>query len=141
MRDWITNDFWWKLFSVFLAVAIWLTVHQIRDEPSVTPTSGNTLSIGSVPVTIISASADVHEFHALPDAVAIQVSGSPKALAELLQGKQIHAFVDLTNITNAAPNLRRSVQVTTPPGVTLVAVDPSEVGVLLPAVKEEDKHE
>ncbi len=133
MRAWITNDFWWKLFSVFLAVAVWLTVHKVREDPSVVPaTGGNMLSIGSVPVMIVSARADVRDFHALPGTVAVQVSGSPKDLAAVLQSKQIHAFVDLTDITNATPNLRRRVEVSTPPGVTLVSVDPPEVGMLFP---------
>jgi len=37
MRDWITKDFWWKLFSVTLAVIIWLTVHKIYEEPKHPP--------------------------------------------------------------------------------------------------------
>jgi len=133
MRAWITNDFWWKLFSVFLAVAVWLTVHKVREEPVFAPAAaGNTLSIGSVPVMVVSAGADVRDFHALPGTVAVQVSGSPKDLAAVLQSRQIRAFVYLTDITNAAPNLRRHVEVSTPPGVTLVSVDPPEVGMLFP---------
>jgi hypothetical protein len=40
--------------------------------------------------------------------------------------------VDLTDIADAAHGLKRRVEVSTPPGVTLINVDPPEVGVLFP---------
>jgi YbbR domain-containing protein len=133
MRDWITNDFWWKLFSVFLAVAVWLTVHKVREEPAVSSVeSGNTLSIGSVPVMVISAGSDVRDFHTLPGTVTVQVNGSRAALAAVLQAKQIHAYVNLTDIANNTSNLKGRVEIAMPPGVTLINVDPPEVGILLP---------
>jgi YbbR domain-containing protein len=136
MRDWITKDFGWKLFSVFLAVAIWLTVHKVREDPlPISPTAGNTATYGSVPVQVVSAAADVRDFRALPGSVSVQVSGSPKILATL-QANQIHVVVDLTGITNTASSSRLDVQVFTPPGVMLVSVEPAEVGLLIPPVKE-----
>lgn len=136
MREWITNDLRWKLFSVFLAVAVWLTVHKIREEPPpIAPTTGNTLTYGSVPVQVVSATADVRGFHALPASVAVQVSGSPKALATL-QANQIHVVADLTGLTNPASNVRLGVQVSAPPGVTLIGVEPAEVGLLIPPSKD-----
>jgi len=132
MRDWITNDFWWKLFSGFLAVAVWLTVHKVREEPGVTGVAtGNTLTYGSVPVLVVSAASDVRDFRVLPGMVTVKVSGAPEVIA-VLQANQIHAVVDLTDIADATHTLKRRVEVSTPPRVTLVSVDPPEVGVLFP---------
>ncbi|MDD5138868.1 MAG: CdaR family protein [Verrucomicrobiales bacterium] len=128
MRDWITKDFWWKLFSVFLAVAIWLTVHKTAVPTSVV--AGVPLTYGSVPVLVVSSASDVRDFRVLPGTVAVKVSGAAEVMA-VLQANQIHAVVNLTDIT-AARNLKRRVEVSTPPGVTLVSVDPPEVGVLFP---------
>ena len=133
MRGWITHDFWWKLFSVLLAVAIWLTIYKIREEPSLSAFSvaGVPLTYGSVPVLVVSAASDVRDFHVLPGTVAVKVSG-PQEVMAVLQANQIHPVVDLTDISAASPNLKRRVEVSTPPGVTLISVDPPEVGILFP---------
>ena len=132
MRDWVTKDFGWKLFSLFLAVSIWLTVHRIYEEPrtAVASAVGDTVTFGSLPVLIVSAASDVRDFRVAPGTVTVKVSGSPEVLA-VLQANQIRAVVDLTGI-EAAKELRRRVDVSTPPGVTLVSVDPPRVGIIVP---------
>jgi hypothetical protein len=134
MREWITNDFWWKLFSVFLAVAIWLTIYKIREEPPLSASSvaGVPATYGSVPILVVSAASDVQDFHVLPGMVEVKVSG-PREVMAVLQANQIHPVVDLTGISTTSPNnLKLRVEVSTPPGVTLVSVDPPEVGILFP---------
>jgi len=132
MRDWVTKDFGWKLFSLFLAVAIWLTVHKIYEEPGAAsgPAAGDTVTFGNLPVLVVSAASDVRDFRVAPATVAVKVSGSPEVMADL-QASQIHAVVDLTDVQSAR-DLRRRVDVSTPPGVTLVSVDPPKVGVIVP---------
>jgi YbbR domain-containing protein len=136
MHDWLTKDFGWKLFSLFLAVSVWLTVHKIRDEPelSVVAGGGDTLTYGNLPVLVVSAASDVRDFRVIPATVAVKVSGASEAIA-VLQANQIHAVVDLTDIA-AAHNLKRRVEVSTPPGITLVSVEPPEVGVIIPPVND-----
>jgi YbbR domain-containing protein len=132
MRDWVTNDLGWKLFSLFLAVAIWLTVHKIYEEPGAASglVGGNTVTFGNLPVLVVSAASDVRDFRVAPATVAVKVSGPPEIMADL-QANQIHAVVDLTDVQSAR-DLRRRVDVSTPPRVTLVSVDPPKVGVIVP---------
>jgi hypothetical protein len=138
MGDWITKDFWWKLFSLVLAVVIWLTVYKIREEPAVSvEVAGVPLTYGSLPVLVVSAASDVRDIRVLPGTVAVKVSGLAEVMA-VLQANQIHPVVDLTGIA-AARNLKRRVEVSTPPGVTLVSVEPAEVGVLFPPQSEGKK--
>ena len=138
MSDWMTKDFWWKLFSLVLAVAIWLTVYKIREAPVVpAAVAGVPLTYGSLPVLVVSAASDVRDFRVLPGTVAVKVSGPAEVMA-VLQANQIHPVVDLTDIT-AARNLKRRVEISMPPGVTLVSVEPAEVGILFPPQREEKK--
>jgi hypothetical protein len=136
LRDWFIKDLGWKLFSLILAVAIWLTVHKILEEsvpqtiePPLPP-SPITMTFTNLPVLIVSAAADVREFHVTPSAVTVSVSGRREIMAALL-ANQVHALVDLTDI-ETAHDLRRSVDISMPAGVALVDVNPAEVNVVIP---------
>ena len=136
MRDWFTKDFGWKLISLFLAVAIWLTVHKIYEEPSAASglAGGNTVTFGNLPVLVVSATADVRDFRAARLTVKVTVSGSAEDIAKL-QADQVHAVVNLTDI-GPERDLHLPVEVSAPPGVTLVSVDPPKVGVIIPPPPE-----
>ena len=131
MRDWITKDFWCKLFSVILAVAIWLTVHKVREEPVGSPSlADNTLTYTRIPVRIVSTGADMSQYRLAPSVVSVTVSG-PSEVMGVLQANQIRAAVDLSDLeTN--PELKRRVEVAVPFHVTLISVDPQKIGVIIP---------
>jgi YbbR domain-containing protein len=130
MRDWIAKDFGWKMFSVFLALVVWLTVHKIYEEPGAATSQARENTYGDLPVLVVSEASDVHDFRVVPATVSVTVSGPPDAMA-VLQADQIRATVDMT----AGKELRRKVEVSTPPNVTLVSVDPPRVSVITPPVK------
>jgi YbbR domain-containing protein len=127
MRDRITKDFGWKMFSVFLALVIWLTVHKIYEEPGAAAARARENTYSDLPVLIVSESADVHDFRVAPATVSVTVSGPPEAMSTL-QANEIRATIDLTT----GKELRRKVEISTPPNVTLVSVEPSRVSVILP---------
>jgi YbbR domain-containing protein len=133
MRDWLTNDIGWKIFSVILALVIWLTVHKIYEEPGAATTRARENIYGDLPVQVVSASSDVHDFHVAPATVSVTVSGPPDAMSTL-QANEIRATVDLTD----GKDLRRKVEVSTPPNVTLVSVDPPRVNVIVPPQKNKN---
>jgi hypothetical protein len=133
LRDWFIKDLGWKFFSVVLSVAIWLTVHNILgdSENSAAPVAGDKLTYDDLPVLLVSEASDVRDFHVIPATVAVTVSGRPDVMA-VLQANQIRAVVDLTGI-ESGKEMRRHVDVSTPPGVTLVSVKPSNVDVIVPS--------
>ena len=135
-RDWITHDFGWKLFSLILAMVIWLTIHNFLGGPRVPPEPGpgDRLTYDDLPVLPVSASADVRDYRVVPPTVKVTVSGPPAVMA-VLQANQIRAVVDLTGI-ESGKELRRQVDVSTPPGVTVDSVKPARVGVIIPPPPE-----
>ena len=136
MRHWFTNDVGWKLFSVILAVGIWITVHQILgggENPVALVVGEKQATYQNIAVLVVSSAADVRQFRVLPDMVSVTVSGSVTTLTAL-QPDQIRAVVDLTGI-ESAKELSRPVDVSLPPGQRLVSVNPNSVSVLVPAAQ------
>jgi YbbR domain-containing protein len=136
MREWITEDLGWKLFSVFLALVVWLTVHKVREEPTVPSAAlaGVTLTYGNLPVQVVSPTIDVRAYRVQPGVVTVKVSGSPEVIS-VLQANQIHPVVNVAGAMVAGT--QQPVEVSTPPGVTLVSVEPAEVVVQIPPKGDE----
>lgn len=133
VRDLFIKDWSWKLFSLLLALGIWLTVHRILQEasPPVESTGRSTLTYENLPVLIVSSAADVSHYRVAPTAVKVTVSG-PSEVMDKLQATQVRAVVDLTDITSAG-DWQRQVNIFAPPNVTLIRIEPQTVTVQPPA--------
>ena len=120
LRHLIFEDFWLKLFSLGLAVLIWLTV-TFASQPE-----GQRV-FADLPVRIVSSAADVRSFQVNPRGVDVTVQGNAK-IVQGLQSQDIRVIVDLTGL-ETAQNLHKPVEVSTPAGVSYVRVEPREVQV------------
>jgi YbbR domain-containing protein len=105
MRDWLTKDIGWKIFSVILALVVWVTVHNIYQEPGAATARARENTYGDLPVLVVSEAADVHDFRVLPATVSVTVSGPPEAMSTL-QANEIRATVDMTVGRNYAVKWR-----------------------------------
>jgi YbbR domain-containing protein len=136
MRDLFTKDLGWKLFSLFLAAAIWLTVNRILHEAYVPPTtsSGSPVTYGNLPVTVVSALADVRAFHIAPMTVKVTVTG-PASVMNTLQADQLHATVNVSGASLLRGQLL-PVEISTPPNVAVASIEPDKVLVIVPIVPD-----
>jgi hypothetical protein len=130
LRDFLTQNVGWKLLSLGLAVAIWLTVKTAINERG----TQSVRTFNNIPAQIVSGTTDVRTFRVIPDTVSITVRARPEVIGVLTE-REIHAFVDVTS-ADLSQNFNRRVQVATPIGITIVRVDPVEVAVEVPPRSE-----
>ncbi len=125
-RDFILKDFGWKLLSLALAVAIWLTVKGFSSD------NGNLTerTFADLPAQIVSGTTDPRPFRIAPEVVQVTVKGLPDAIKALTE-REIHVYVDVSN-ADPTRNVRKRVEVSTPTRITLVKVEPPEVEVIVP---------
>lgn len=132
MRDLFTKDLGWKIFSVALAAAIWFTVNGILHE-SATPlpdASIKTITYDNLSVTLVAATADVRAYRLAHTTVKVTVTG-PAAVMATLQAGELHATVNVTG-ASLANGLILPVEISLPPKVAIVAIEPDRVLVTPP---------
>ena len=135
MRDLFFKDLGWKFFSLLLATGVWFTANHILHEKN-SPDADTTTSTNkyyNLPVTLISAGADVRAYRAAPAVVAVTVSG-PVAVMQKLQANELHATA---NVTGAAltRGLLLDVEISAPAQIAVTAVEPDKVLVTPPPEK------
>jgi hypothetical protein len=127
LRDLILKNLGWKVLSLGLAIAIWLTVRAAIDERG----GASVRTFDEIPIQIVSSTTDVRAFRVDPDKVGITVQG-PSQMINVLTDREIRAFVDLT-WADTSQNFNRPIRIATPPGITLMRVDPADVTVVVPS--------
>jgi YbbR domain-containing protein len=133
MREFFLKDLRWKLFSLLLAVTIWVTVHKVVSSSgiSIAANSDHSKVFNSDrPVLVIAATAGAQLYHTAPETVKVTVTGAAEAIDDL-RANQIRATVDLTDF-QAQKDSKCSVDVSVPLGITVIAVDPPKVSIITP---------
>jgi YbbR domain-containing protein len=136
LRTLLLHDFWLKLFSLVLAILIWVTVSfaihkEVPPATALTNANSDEQTYYNIPVYLMTTAADVRDFKVSPSVVAVKVRGEARRLRDL-QADEIRALIDLTGIEAAPRGLAKRIKVTTPAGITFVQVVPDEVEVIVP---------
>ena len=127
-RNLVAKDFWLKLFSLALAILIWLTVwFSTHGETASSPWLAligrpPDESVLTVPVHVPAGTAD-------PSQVTITLRGDMQTL-KTLTPENIRAVVDMTGV-ESANGLLRPVEIILPKGIFYTRIEPDEVAVQL----------
>ncbi|MEO8428996.1 MAG: hypothetical protein ABI651_18020 [Verrucomicrobiota bacterium] len=130
LRTFLQNNFWLKLFSLFLALLIWFSVRfytkydmqAARNSLSRFPSS-----FYQVPIQVMKSSANTQPCTTEPAYVDVTVTGERSRMINL-SAKDITPFVRIGDDQRSGVSSNQ-VQVYTPPGVSLVGVVPAQVRV------------
>ena len=127
VRNLVVKDIWLKLFSLALAILIWLTV-QFSISKEVSPWAaliGRTADVTVLPVHVSVPGMEARTIHVTPPDVLVTLRGDPRLLKEI-GTNDIQAQVNLTDVESAS-GLRRPVEIILPEGIAYTQVKPAEV--------------
>ena len=129
VRNIVVKDFWLKLFSLVLAILIWLTV-QFSISKEVSPWAaliGRAVDEKVLVVPVSVPTVDARTVAFAPAEVQLTLRGDPKLL-KTTGPEDIRAIVDLAGV-QMADGLSRRVQVILPPGISYTQLIPDAVEV------------
>lgn len=111
LRNLVTNNFWWKVAALLLAVGAWAGLspdeYPIMIRPS--GTSIATRELVSHPITITKEASDTREFKVSPSEVDITISSRDEKVLRELDGRDILPRIDLRNFGTNATNVEITV--------------------------------
>jgi len=129
VRNLVVNDFWLKLFSLVLAILIWLGV-DFSLHKEVSPWAaliGRTADQTDLKVHVSVPAMAGRIIKLTPEDVQVTLRGDPKLLKDL-RTEDVHAQVNLTDV-ELASGLRRPVEIVLPRGIAYTQIKPGEVEV------------
>ncbi|MEW6304426.1 MAG: CdaR family protein [Verrucomicrobiota bacterium] len=130
LRESIAENFWVKLLSLCLAVLIYFIISHESGGTFFAETRAKTQlrDFSDLPITIMTTAEDGRGFNVSPNTVQVTVSGHPRDIAQLTP-RDIKIFVDLTEVVEAR-GFHKRIQYSTPNGIAVEKVIPSEVSVI-----------
>jgi YbbR domain-containing protein len=132
LRHLVLKDFWLKLFSLALAVMLWILVNLMQSSNAspralnLAPVPTSELVFSNQPVAILTSAEHGGHFTVFPETVTVTVKGEDRLMRNL-QRKDIRVVVDLTGVESTKDSLMQ-VEVTAPSGVVSKA-NPEQVRV------------
>jgi hypothetical protein len=140
LKHLVLYDVWLKLFSLALAILIWLTISFAirgqRENPSpavplIAPRPLPQRATFTLPVMVLSAADDPRALKIEPKEVEVTVEGDSRRIGTL-QKSDLRALVDLSGI-EAANDLVKRIEISKPAGINEVRILPPEVKIIIPA--------
>ena len=130
-RNFLQNNFWLKLFSLFLALLIWFsvrfyTIYDIQAARNAFKLSPR-LDFIHVPLQVMKSTENTQHCQTEPAQVDVTVTGE-SSLLKNLSAKDITPFVRIGDDQRVGVSSNQ-VQVYTPPGISLFEVIPAQVRV------------
>ncbi len=133
MRKILLNNLGLKIFSLALAVLLWLVVRMyLERQARPAATSLSAPAKYHCPVQVLHSSTNAQVYQVLPNEVTVTVSGDPVVLRRL-KPDDIQVFIRLLDL--AEPHGVFLPEVVLPPNVRFVEVEPPQVTVSLQAPK------
>ena len=122
LRDYILNNFWYKVFSLVLATWIWFVVQY--NQAGLPPAGGGKPREFRRPIMVLTSATNLWPLRVEPSVVEVNVRGELAALDKLTP-EDIQVYVKLTDMPD--PTGSFGVEVQLPPEVFLQQVKPAKV--------------